>query len=165
MSANNMTLLTFAAECQPCSICRAHSSSVQQPKDGMCGKTDGCLLDSFKHSAYHASSANNSNNEHLVYSATDCALLYIYNNKKRVLDCRPCTNAVGDFFRWDRSQTLLWDLINMQNVLNHVSDRSSLLTGKCRKENLKFSAFGPWRLLHRPKLRRHSWRICLHLLK
>ena len=28
----------------------------------------------------------------------------------------------------------VWDLINMQNVLNHVSDRSSHLTGKCRKK-------------------------------
>ena len=62
------------------------------------------------------------------------------------------------------SQTLIWDLINMQNILNHVSDRSSHLSGKRRK---KISAFGPRRLLYRPKLRRHSWRICffLHLLK
>jgi len=33
--------------------------------------------------------------------------------------------------RWAQSlKTLVWDLINMQNVLNHVSDRSSHLTGK-----------------------------------
>jgi len=29
-----------------------------------------------------------------------------------------------------KSQTLVWDIINMQNVLNHVSDWSSNLTGK-----------------------------------
>jgi len=57
------------------------------------------------------------------------------------------------------TQNLVWDLINMQNVLNQVSDRSSHLTGKCRK-NSKLSAFGPWRLLCHAKLQRHSWRIC-----
>ena len=56
------------------------------------------------------------------------------------------------------AETKAWDLINMQNVLIHVSDRSSRLTGKRRKE---ISAFDPWRLLYRPKLGRHSWRICL----
>jgi len=41
-------------------------------------------------------------------------------------------------------------LINMQNVLNHDSDRSSHLTGK----GIFFliSAYGPWRLLCRSKL-------------
>jgi len=34
----------------------------------------------------------------------------------------------------------------MQNVVNHVLDRSSHLTGKCRKK-LKFSVSSPWRLL------------------
>ena len=57
------------------------------------------------------------------------------------------------------TQNLVWDLINMQNVLNQVSDRSSHLTGKCRK-NSKLSAFGPWWLLCHAKLQRHSWRIC-----
>jgi len=36
----------------------------------------------------------------------------------------------------------------MENVLNHVSDRSSHLTAERTK---KFSAFGPWRLLDNPK--------------
>jgi len=36
----------------------------------------------------------------------------------------------------------------MENVLNHVSDRSSHLTAERTK---KFSAFGPWRLLYHPK--------------
>jgi len=58
-------------------------------------------------------------------------------------------------FHWDQSQTLVLDLFNMQNVLNHVSDWSSLLTGNATK--FKFSAFGPWRLLYSPELRRHSW--------
>jgi len=49
----------------------------------------------------------------------------------------------------------------MQNVLSHVSDRSSHLTGKRRIFfNFQRSVnFGPWRL-YRPRLRRHSWRIC-----
>ena len=56
-----------------------------------------------------------------------------------------------------KSQTLLWDLINVQNVLNHVSDRSSHLIGKCRE---KISAFSLWQLLYCPKLRHHLWCIC-----
>ena len=73
--------------------------------------------------------------------------------------------TVGHFIlRRDQSLKLqpeikVWVLINMQNILNHVSDRSSHLTGK-RRKNVKFLAFGPWRLLHRPKLRHHSRRIC-----
>ena len=55
-----------------------------------------------------------------------------------------------------KSQTLVWDLINMHNVLNHVSDRSQWQTQK----KYKVSTFGLWPLLYRPKLRRHSWRIC-----
>jgi len=44
--------------------------------------------------------------------------------------------------RGDQSYSLVRDLINMQNVLNHISDRLSHLMGKRRKK-LKFSAFGP----------------------
>jgi len=36
-----------------------------------------------------------------------------------------------------KSHTLVRDQINMPNVLNHVSDWSSDLTGKCRKDRLK----------------------------
>ena len=39
---------------------------------------------------------------------------------------------------------------NMQNVLKHVSDQLSYLTGKCRR---KFSVFGLWWC--------YWWRICL----
>ena len=39
------------------------------------------------------------------------------------------------------SQTLVWDLINMQNILHHVSDRSFHLTGKRRKKTKNFPAF------------------------
>ena len=41
----------------------------------------------------------------------------------------------------------------MQNVLDHISDRRSHITGKRRK---KFSVFGLWWLSYCPKLRRHS---------
>ena len=41
------------------------------------------------------------------------------------------------------SETKVWDLINMQNVSKHVSDRSSHFKGKRRKMR-KISAFGPW---------------------
>jgi len=44
----------------------------------------------------------------------------------------------------------------MQNVLKHVSDFITRIP-----EKIKFSAFGPWRLLYWPKLRCHSLRICL----
>ena len=36
-------------------------------------------------------------------------------------------------------ETKVWDLINMQNKLNHILDRSSHLTGKCRKKFKIFS--------------------------
>ena len=39
----------------------------------------------------------------------------------------------------------------MQNVLNHVSDKSSHLNGKRRKKNnFKFSKFDPWQLFYHP---------------
>jgi len=47
---------------------------------------------------------------------------------------------MGHFiFRRDQSlklssETKVWDVLNMQNVLNHVSDRSSHLSGKRRKK-------------------------------
>ena len=41
------------------------------------------------------------------------------------------------------AETKVWDVIKIQNVLNHVSDRPSHLTGK-RRKSLKFSVFGPW---------------------
>jgi len=41
----------------------------------------------------------------------------------------------------------------MQEVLNHISDSSSNLTGKRRK---KFSAYSLWQLLYRRNLRQHS---------
>ena len=52
--------------------------------------------------------------------------------------CLP-TILEGHFvFPWDQilklySETKVWDLINMQNVLNHFTDRSSPLTGRRRK--------------------------------
>ena len=55
------------------------------------------------------------------------------------------------------SETKVWELINIQNILNHVSDWSFHLTGKCRK---KFSPFGLWQLLFHPKLHHHSRSIC-----
>jgi len=51
----------------------------------------------------------------------------------------------------------------MQNVLSHVSNRPFHLNGKRKK--IQFSAFGLWRLLHRPKQRRHSWRVLLTFCK
>ena len=84
--------------------------------------------------------------------------------KRRHARCMCCCllelmhTAVGHFiFRWDLSQTLVWDqslrLITVQNVLDHVSDRLS-------HHRKKISVFGPWQLLFHPKLWHHSWRIC-----
>jgi len=42
-----------------------------------------------------------------------------------------------------KSQTLVRDLFNMQNALNHISDWSSHLTCKCRKKIFNFQ-----RLVH-----------------
>jgi len=57
-----------------------------------------------------------------------------------------------------QSQTFVWDQINMQNVLNHVSDR--LIVSSNWRMQGKFLAFGPWWLLYHSKLQRHLWHIC-----
>ena len=40
---------------------------------------------------------------------------------------------VSNFVVWE-TETKVWDLLNMQDVLNHVSDRSCHLTDKRRKK-------------------------------
>jgi len=80
--------------------------------------------------------------------------------------CLPTILEGHCVFPWDQilklySETKVWDLINMQNVLNHFTDRSSPLTGRRRKKFFFiFSAFGPWLLLYCLKLWRHLWCIC-----
>ena len=67
--------------------------------------------------------------------------------------------SVGHFVsNFSYSETKVWDRINMDNVLNHVSDRSSRLTGK-RRKNLRIWSMAVV-IAYSPKLRRHSWRIC-----
>ena len=56
------------------------------------------------------------------------------------------------------SEIKVWDLINMQNVLNHVSDR--LIVSCNWRMQGKFLAFGPWWFLYHSKLQRHLWHIC-----
>ena len=60
----------------------------------------------------------------------------------------------------------MWDLINMQTDLNHVSDRSSHLTGKCRKKLKIFSVRSVtviYTALHYDVIR--DVFVCLHLLE
>jgi len=71
---------------------------------------------------------------------------------------RYCIQRVTSF-----AKIKLGDLINKQHVFTFQTDRSISLAKVAQKN--KFSAFGPWRLLYRPKLRRHSWRICFVLHK
>ena len=53
------------------------------------------------------------------------------HNKSRSRSRRWVTLSFAET-KVSNSETKVRDLINMQNVLNHVSDRSSHLTGKCR---------------------------------
>jgi len=82
--------------------------------------------------------------------------------------CAVHLSTVGHFifhfiFCWHHSLKLsseikVWDLINMQNVLNHVSDR--LIVSSNWRMQGKFLAFGPWWLLYQSKLQCHLWHIC-----
>ena len=84
--------------------------------------------------------------------------------------------TMGHFiFRRDQSQTLVetkvWHLINMQDVLNHVSRRSSHLSHWQMQKKISAFAVGPWRI--RPvTLRRYEatksfmkYLFCLQLFK
>ena len=62
-----------------------------------------------------------------------CSCITQYCSSRRTT-CLHCKVVCSSYLSLrPKSQTVVWDLINMQSVLNHVSDRLSHLTGKQRK--------------------------------
>jgi len=62
-----------------------------------------------------------------------CSCITQYCSSRRTT-CLHCKVVCSSYLSLrPKPQALVWDLINMQSVLNHVSDQLSHLTGKCRK--------------------------------